>query len=88
MPNVANIITYAISLLAILITIFTLVKNGTKEDSTVMTTVVVKLENIEKGIADIQKEVKDIRADVRALETRVTILETLSKKGGVQNGKQ
>lgn len=81
MPNVANVISYGISILAILITVYTLVKNGTKEDSTAMTTVIVKLENIEKGVGDIQKEMKDIRADLRTLENRVTILETLFGRG-------
>lgn len=81
MVTTANVISYAISVLAVLITIFTLVKNGTKEDSTAMTTVIVKLENIEKGVSDIQKEMRDIREDVRNLESRVVALETLQKIG-------
>lgn len=87
MPNLANVISYGISILAVLITVYTLVKNGTKEDSTAMTTVIVKLENIEKGVSDIQKEMRDIRADLRTLENRVTILETLFGRGEKPDGK-
>lgn len=87
MPNLANVISYGISILAVLITVYTLVRNGTKEDSTAMTTVIVKLENIEKGVSDIQKETRDIRADLRTLENRVTILETLFGKEEKPDGK-
>jgi len=91
MISTANMISYAISILAVLITVFTLVKNGTKEDNTVMTTVVVKLENIEKGVSDIQRDQRDMRDEIKDHNARIIKLESLieqfEKQGGVIIGK-
>ena len=88
MVTTANVISYVISGCAILITLFSRVKDGTKQDSTAMTTVIVKLDNIDKGVSDIQKEMRDIRADQRVLENRVTIIETLIGMGGNASGEK
>ena len=91
MVTTANMISYAISILAVLITIFTLVKNGTKEDNTVMTTVVVKLENIEKGVSDIQRDQRDMRDEIKDHTARIvkieSFIEQFEKQGGIVLGK-
>ena len=91
MVTTANMISYAISILAVLITIFTLVKNGTKEDNTVMTTVVVKLENIEKGVSDIQRDQRDMRDEIKDHTARIVKIESFikqfEKQGGIVPGK-
>ena len=61
MITTAQTISFGISIIAVLITIYTLVKNGTKEDSSALTTVIVKLENIESICKDNQRESKEIR---------------------------
>lgn len=82
MITTANVISYGISIIAVLITIYTLVKNSTKEDSSAMTTVIVKLENIENGVKETQRDMKDLRDDVRGIDKRVTRLETLMEDSG------
>lgn len=66
-----------LKLLPVGISAYALIKSNTKQDAISATTVIVKLERIEKDIA----EIKDLRADIRALETRVAILETQKKEG-------
>lgn len=85
MVTTANVISYLISAVAVLITIFALVRSTTKEDSTALTTVLVKLENINSIVSETQRDLKSIREDVRSIENRVTRLETLMGDG---NGKQ
>lgn len=91
MITTAQMISYAISILAVLITIFTIVKNGTKEDNTVMTTVVVKLENIEKGVSDIQRDQRDMRDEIKDHSERIikieSFIEQIEKQGGATLGK-
>lgn len=72
-------------LLPIAISAYALIKSNTKADAVSATTVIVKLESIEKGITEIKTENKDLRATIRALENRVTVLETLLK--GEHDGK-
>ncbi len=82
MITTAQTISFGISIIAVLITIYTLVKNGTKEDSTALTTVIVKLENIENICKDNQRESKEIRDDMNKLDKRVTKIETLMEEDG------
>jgi peptidoglycan hydrolase CwlO-like protein len=82
MITTAQTISFGISIIAVLITIYTLVKNGTKEDSSALTTVIVKLENIESICKDNQRESKEIRDDMNKLDKRVTKIETLMEEDG------
>lgn len=82
MITTAQTISFGISIIAVLITIYTLVKNGTKEDSSALTTVIVKLENIESICKDNQRESKEIRDDMNKLDKRVTKIETLMEDSG------
>lgn len=82
MITTAQIISYGISIIAVLITIYTLVKNSTKEDSSALTTVIVKLENINSIVTETQRDMKSIQEDVRGIDKRVTRLETLMEDTG------
>lgn len=82
MVTTANVISYGISIIMVLITIYTLVKSSTKEDSSALTTVIVKLENIENICKDNQRETKEIRDDVYKLDKRLTKVETLMEGDG------
>lgn len=82
MITTANVISYGISIIAVLITIYTLVKNSTKEDSSALTTVIVKLENINTIVSETQRDMKSIQEDVRGIDKRVTRLETLMEDTG------
>ena len=54
-------------------------KTEVKQDTTEMTTVIVKLENIQGGISEIKTDVKGIKDDVKSLDRRVTIVEESTK---------
>ena len=82
MITTAQVISYGISINAVLITIYTLVKNSTKEDSSALTTVIVKLENINSIVSETQRDMKSIQEDVRGIDKRVTRLETLMEDTG------
>lgn len=82
MITTANVISYGISIIAVLITIYTLVKNSTKEDSSALTTVIVKLESIKDIVSETQNDLKSIQEDVRGIDKRVTKLETLMEVDG------
>lgn len=72
----ANIISYAISLLAILITVYNLVKSSTKEDTGSITTLIVKMETIKDICKDTQASIRNIQEDIKQIDKRVTRLET------------
>lgn len=77
MITTANVITFCISIFAILVTIYNLVKNGTKENTGELTTVIVGLENIKDGVSEIKRDMKDMREEIRGIDKRVTRLETV-----------
>ena len=79
MITTAQAITFTISIFAVLVTIYNLVKNGTKEDSSAITTVIVKLESIESVVKESQRDMKSIQQDVRGIDKRVTKIETVLK---------
>lgn len=86
-----TIISLITPIVAVLISAYALIKNSTKEDNTVMTTVVVKLENIEKGVADIQRDQRDMRDEIKDHNARIIKLEEyikqIEKQGGMVVGK-
>lgn len=77
MITTANVITFCISIFAILVTIYNVVKNGTKENTGELTTVIVGLENIKDGVSEIKRDMKDMREEIRGIDKRVTRLETV-----------
>lgn len=50
-------------------------KTDDKSEATQLTTVIVKLENIEGGISDIKKEINSVKNDVREDRERIVKLE-------------
>ena len=77
-----NFIPWGFTLLSVLITIYTLVKKGTKEDSAVTATVITKLENIQRTVdktgdmvTSLQNEIKDHGVRLARLETKMEGLE-------------
>lgn len=53
--------------------------NDTKEDSTQMTTVIVKLENINDGVREIKSDIKAVKDEVESIKERVVIVEQSTK---------
>lgn len=50
-------------------------RNDVKTDTTEMTTVIVKLENIQGGITEIKGDLKNVTDDIKELDRRVTVVE-------------
>ncbi len=60
-----NYLPYIISGLSLLLAWYSFSHNNTKQDTTELTTVIVKLENIGVGITDIKSEIAALRNDQR-----------------------
>lgn len=54
-------------------------KTETKNDTVEMTTVIVKLENIDSGVKDIKSDFKSMKTDLESLRERVAKCEESSK---------
>ena len=68
-----------ISALALLFSAYQFVKTSEKEDTSQMTTVLVKLENIAEGITEIKSDMRSIKDDVQNLRERVATVESSVK---------
>ncbi len=64
-----------VSIAALLLSLYTFIKRTASEDSTQMTTVIVKLENISAGIRDIKEEINTIKTDQKADHDRLIRVE-------------
>lgn len=73
---IVGICALAVSAIACYTTLRRNNKRDDKEDSSQMTTVIVKLENINEGVKDIKKDMAEIRSDVRDHGERIVRLET------------
>lgn len=69
-------IPYAISFLSLLLALYTFLSRNNKENTSELTTVIVKLENIGNGISDIKKEIANIKDDQREDHDKLIVLET------------
>lgn len=83
MVDVVNFIPWGFTLLSLLIAIYSIVNNNAKSDKTDarntaidITTVIVKLENIQQSIDRMNTVVTSIQNDLKELDHRVTIIET------------
>ncbi|MFQ9429101.1 MAG: hypothetical protein ACLR1M_11150 [Oscillospiraceae bacterium] len=54
-------------------------KKDTAEDAAQLTTVIVKLENINTGITEIKAEMKNVKSDVQELRDRLIVVEQSTK---------
>ena len=55
-------------------------KNDTKADASELTTVIVKLENIETGITEIKSEMSNVKSDVKETRERIIRVEESAKQ--------
>lgn len=78
-----SIVPWAISILSVLITIYSLIhanakddKNEAKANAIDATTVIVKLENIQQAVNRTTDMVSAIQNEIKSLDHRVTVIET------------
>ena len=74
-----SIISLIISGTALLITIILNIKSSTKDDSAQITTVIVKLENIQQIVMETKQDIKSVKSDVKDIDHRLTIVEQSTK---------
>lgn len=79
----SNFIPWAISIVSVLITIYSLIKTNAKDDkknardiAVDTTTLIVKLENIQQAVNRTGDIVSSIQGEIKALDHRVTVIET------------
>lgn len=66
---------YYVSAIALLFSVYQFIKQTTKADSSQITTVLIKLENIAAGIAEIKADLKSVKAEVQDLRERIAKVE-------------
>lgn len=69
-------IPIVISVLSLLLAIYTFLSRNTKENTTELTTVIVKLENIGNGITDIKSEIASMKNDQKEDHDKLIKLES------------
>ena len=77
--DIINFIPWGFTLLSVLITIYTLVKKDTKDDSATTATVIAKLENIQRAVDKTGDMITVIQGELKSLDRRITKLETIEK---------
>ena len=70
------ILTVVISVLSLLLALYTLLSRNNKENTTELTTVIVKLENIGNGISDIKAEIANMKNDQKEDHDRLIKVES------------
>lgn len=65
-----------ISALSLLLAFYTFLRKNTKDNTTELTTVIVKLENINSGISDIKNEIGTMKAEQKEDHDRLVRIET------------
>lgn len=71
-----NYIPIVLSVCSILLSAYMFVSKNNKENTSELTTVIVKLENIGNGISDIKKEIASIKDDQKEDHDKLIVLET------------
>ena len=74
-----DILTVLISAGALFLTIILNVRSGAKEGTSEITTVIVKLENIQSTVTEIKSDVRGIKDDIKEIDHRLTIVEQSTK---------
>lgn len=64
-----------VSVVALLFSAYQFVKATEKEDTTQITTVLIKLEGIADGIAEIKADMKNVKSDIRQIYERLAKVE-------------
>lgn len=70
------ILTIFIAFCSLLVSVYTLISKNNKENTTELTTVIVKLENISGGIADIKAEMNTMKTDQKEDHDRLIQVES------------
>lgn len=65
-----------ISALSLLLAFYTFLRKNTKDNTTELTTVIVKLENINSGISDIKNEIGTMKVEQKEDHDRLVRIET------------
>ena len=68
-------IPYIISAIALLFSVYQFTRNNEKEDTTQLTTVLIKLESISDGVSEIKADIRNVKEDVNYLRERVAKVE-------------
>ena len=74
-----QVLSLCLSALAILLSVLLNLKKSTQEDSTQITTVIVKLENIQAIVTETKADIRSIKDDIKELDHRVTVVEQSTK---------
>lgn len=69
-------VPYIISFLSLLLAAYTFLSKNSKESTTELTTVIVKLENIGDGISDIKSEIAGMKNDQKEDHDRLIQVES------------
>lgn len=69
-------VPYLISFFSLLLAVYTFLSKNNKENTTELTTVIVKLENIGAGITDIKSEIASMKDDQKEDHDRLIKLES------------
>ena len=86
--DIVNFIPWGFTLISVLITIYTLVKKDTKEDTATTATVITKLENIQQAVNRTSDMIAAIQAEIKDHDHRITVIETTIKtKMGADDGR-
>lgn len=70
---------YIISALALMFSVYQFVRHTEQEDTSQITTVIVKLENIAEGISEIKADIRNVKEDVQTLRERIVAVEASAK---------
>ena len=72
-------IPYIVSVIALLFSVYQYIKASEKEDTSQITTVLIKLENISEGITEIKSDMRSVKEDVQKLRERIVAVEASTK---------
>ena len=85
--NFFTIISIIISALSLITAVYVALSNSkrndkheTKTDASEMTTVIVKLENINNGVTEIKSELKTVKSDIKEDHERIVRVEESTKQ--------
>lgn len=76
MQAIIPILTVFVAFCSLIVSIYSLVSRNSKESTTELTTVIVKLENIGAGISDIKSEIASMKTDQKEDHDRLIQVES------------
>lgn len=76
MQSIIPILTVFVAFCALLVSIYSLISKNSKENTTELTTVIVKLENIGAGISEIKSEIASMKNDQKEDHDRLIQVES------------